>query len=1251
MTSASRKTINKLQQYAVLVAPGLNPCGCVVSRVGLTDGRADITLGHLTSPAMASQINSAPPATVDIHIPVDTGTAPRFHFRGKLTGADSAHFILSVSAPQTTLDDLASSLKSERKHPMVSDPATNDALKRLYQQHGIRLLERLLPDFLDMAGSGIEQDLENAAEMRDITRLKDMRFIFSSRQPQICQDFEARFTANNSTLTNDQTDQKAHPELHVLQQQVFEDWLDLQTVASRLSGHHTEKLFALNQLLGQVFRIDVTEATNPLSPGSLCSCLQYAIDRLGIASEHRKTIYGAFETALNDAWPPAVEALIEDLTRAGLTTLGYSQLPPNWSSRGGPEVAGDEASERPGGTENAAESRTQDTIDNDLPENAGSRSPYQSLFRLMGLESTGNTGPAGWQPSSPEFCADLKPKRSDLLERLQSSQPELSFALRDLANQDPDFGSSVDDSTLAKANLVDQLFAPLQAQPRISSGLRDKLEQLRLPVFEALLETPEFLNDEDHPAREIVNSLMRLCFAERASTKNLESTVSDIIDDLIHTDSLTPEQLGSLNSKLRTLVERQDQSFVRNSERLAKTLEGKERLNKTRKQVQRELNGIVGGQEIPTVLLTLLAAGWEQLMVLAMLREGPDSHYYGELLEVVSLLKTWLTPDTPHDEVAFERELESDNVLRFIDRELRTIGDITRFRSLMSELTGQLQQQQSISTVYLDVYGDKPVAEQQQEEVKQDRWTTRARELTVGDWVEITLDDGEVRKLRLVWGGEDVLRFVFLSPTGMSEISFNFQEFVQKLRSGDASLVEEGDIPFVDQSLFNMVQDVYRRLNFQATHDALTKCMHRHDFEKLVSAVVARGSRSDVAGALVVLDIDEFSVINSTYGAEAGDRLLEATGALIQKHCALQTPEPHAGRISGNEFAVLIDGLPTEESLDFAERLRQDFEDQEFAHGEASYRATLSASVCPITSKAVSAGDLLNAASLSLKSVKRLGGNRVELVRESGPQSKAETPQWVSEIDRSIRDGSLFIRAQAIVPLENANQSGKSYELLLGLTDAAGNQVSPQAYIEAAEQFRRSTRVDLWVVQEVIDWMNSNPDVLAGIDTLNVNLSGASLSDDRFMLDLENLLRSNQALTPKICFEVTETSAVANLHYAADFMRELKRLHCRFALDDFGTGLSSYAYLQKLPVDYVKIDGIFVRDMATNLTNYAMVRSINELCHFLDLKTIAEYVENLEIMETLREIQVDYAQGFGIAKPRRLDSLTRDIVLPTGACL
>lgn len=1236
---------------ALLVTQGLNPCGCVISSVDIRSDEVMLSLRHLTSPSVISHFSANTPQTVDLHV-LESGNSrhPHLHLKGRVCPGDDQKFVLSVNND----DDLSVNLEAlydlPAKQQVLSDRKALNGLQRLYQQHAIRFLEQLLPAFIDAAERAIEQALEHAAELREITRLKDIRYIFNSRQAQIYQNFEARFSANSALLATSPTSEKHTNELHVLQQHVFEDWLDLQTVASRLTKDHPGTLFALNQLLNQMFGQDITNTTNPLSPGALCACLQVATDRLGITSQDRHTIYRAFETVLQEIWAPAMQSFIKDCARAGLNTLEYDQLPPNWSLRDS-QTPG--AGHKSGLSSDPLQADSGDAAELASPQETADTEPApqptdQPLFRLLGLEQG---GARGWQRSSDQFCARLKPKRADLLEKLQAPQPELSQAIRELSDADQEFGNSVDQATLEKASFVDQLFAPLQSQSVMSAELQDKLEQLRLPVFEALLDTPEFLNEEDHPAREIVNDLMRLCFAERTSTKSLESTVSGIIDELIHAEDLNHEQLQGLKAQLKKLVERQDQSFLRNSERLAKTLEGKERLKETRRQVQHRLDTMLGGKEIPQVLLDLLESGWEQLMVLALLREGPNSHHYGELLEVVGLLQTWLIPDAQNDELAFERELESGPILHFIDRELRAIGDIGRFRSVMADLTGQLQQHQTVSTVFLKAYGDAQTPHTGPDEIESDRWTTRARELAVGHWIELTLDDGDKRKLRLVWGGEDVLRFVFLSPTGMSEISFDFAEFVQKLRTGEASLVEEGDIPFVDQSLFNMVQDVYRRLNFQATHDALTGCMHRHDFEKLVSALLARSENADQPGALVVMDIDEFSVINATYGAQAGDRLLQATGELAQKHCRLRRPEPHAGRISGNEFAILMDQSAVEDSLDFAERLRQDFENQVFSHGDAEYQATLSVSVCPISQAFASAGDLLNSASLSLKSVKRLGGNRVELVKGSGQPAKSDTPQWVSEIDRSIRDGSLFLRAQPIVPLNRSASAGKSYELLLGMTDASGNQVSPQAYIEAAERFRRSTQVDLWVVQEVLDWMRANPLILSDIGTLNVNLSGASLSDDRFMLELEALLKAHRDLAPKICFEVTETSAVANLHYAADFMRELKRLECRFALDDFGTGLSSYAYLQKLPVDYVKIDGIFVKDMTTNLTNYAMVRSINELCHFLDLKTIAEYVEDMEIFETLKEIQVDFAQGFGIAKPRRLDSLKHEARTPTGLCL
>ncbi|MEQ5836266.1 DUF1631 family protein [Marinobacter sp. NFXS9] len=1218
----------------ILVAPGAPPCGCVISDVGRLNRQVTLSLSQLTSPSARLHLSDGHAHQAELHLfQLTDAEDQRIHFKGRATWDSGQALTFQAQPNQPALD----ALQALKQPPWPRNHVDVEPLKPLYWQHSIRLLERLLPEFLENARDGIEKDLDNAAELREMTRLKDMRFIFNSRQTQIFRDFEARFSAINGNLATASAASDQSNELHLLHQQVFEDWLGLQRVAARLADSHANTLFILNQLLSRISGQDVRDPDNPLSPRSLCVCLQYAVDRLGISREHRQTIYHAFELALNEVWPRAVQSLIRDGHRAGLRTLNYSDLPSNWSLR---ESTPSEAPQ----TDDTATDTYPPSRDSAAPtEEAHSppHTPEQSIFRLMGLQHSLDGNLEGWHRSNPQFCENLKPKRADLLKKLRTDHPEISRAIHELAESDPDFYDSLDPQTLEKADLVDQLFLPLQSENGLSDALRNQLEQLRLPIFEDLLNTPEFINEKDHPAREIVNDLMKLSFADRISSKTLESTVSSIVEELIQPGARDSGRIQDLNQTLKKLVERQEQSFLRNSERLAKALEGKERLRKTRRHVQRELNTRLAGNDVPAVLLDLLESGWEQLMVLALLREGPESPHYEELLEVVTLLLEWLSPEGQPEERAFERELESGTVLNLIDRELRSAGNNPRFQSIMAELTDQIQHPQSSRTVRIEQYGEDDEQQTPPEEPDASRWIHRARALTAGDWVELALSSGERRRIRMIWGGEDVLRFVFLSPKGMSEISFEFTEFVHKLATGEAWLVDEGDAPFVDQGLFNIVQNVYQRLNFQATHDALTGCMYRHDFEKHLAAVLT-DSPDNATGALVVLDIDEFSVINASYGSQSGDAMLKATAQLIQRHVEKRESETYLGRISGNEFAILLGRTSVEEGLDFAEILRRDFEKQTFHHDEARFGATISSCVCPVTRDTGSAGDLLNRTSLSLKAVKRLGGNRTELVRDASTPSQTTTPQWVSEIDRSIRDRSLYLRAQPIIALDNVHGKGKSYELLLGLTDPSGKEVSPQNYIEAAEKFRRSTLVDLWVVDEVLDWMNRHPQIVAGIESLNVNLSGSSLSDDTFMLKLESVLRQNRSLTPKICFEITETSAVSNLHYTADFMRELKRLDCRFALDDFGTGMSSYAYLQKLPVDYVKIDGMFVRDMETNLTNYAMVRSINELSHFLDLKTVAEYVENLEILETLKEIQVDFAQGYGIAKPRRLDSLKKE---------
>ncbi|HBX41235.1 MAG TPA: histidine kinase, partial [Marinobacter adhaerens] len=235
------------------------------------------------------------------------------------------------------------------------EAATPDpSLKQLYHQHCRRLLEQLLPEFMEGTFEGIEADLEEAAELREITRLKDMRFIFQSRQQRMLQDFQAQFQANQATLEPAAESRAGNKELHLLQQHEFEDWLDLQAIATRVNKANTGANFLLNQFLNQIFRQDVNDDNNPLTPRALCVCLQYMVDHLGIAREHRLTIYRAWENALVRVWPAAIRSLINDCRRAGLEAIDITELPANWSLRDR-EHATDDAGSATAATEDSSE--------------------------------------------------------------------------------------------------------------------------------------------------------------------------------------------------------------------------------------------------------------------------------------------------------------------------------------------------------------------------------------------------------------------------------------------------------------------------------------------------------------------------------------------------------------------------------------------------------------------------------------------------------------------------------------------------------------------------------------------------------------------------------------------------------------------------------------------------------------------------------------------------------------------------------
>jgi len=459
-------------------------------------------------------------------------------------------------------------------------------------------------------------------------------------------------------------------------------------------------------------------------------------------------------------------------------------------------------------------------------------------------------------------------------------------------------------------------------------------------------------------------------------------------------------------------------------------------------------------------------------------------------------------------------------------------------------------------------------------------------------------------------------------------------ELYNRRKDGTVYVEEQTITPVtgVDGSIRHFVavkQDVTQRrrteerIRYLALHDPLTDLGNRRAVEESLERVVARARRG-TPGSLLLLDLDHFKVVNDTLGHAAGDTVLVELARLLG---TLRRPGDEIARIGGDEFVLVLEGIPAEAGRMVAERLRRAVHEHRFEVGNRRFDLGVSLGVVPIDGR-LNAAELLALADAALYSAKERGRNRVVLVDASvTPTPLSEASVWASRVKDALRDRRFVLAYQPILRLETGRTA--HYEALIRLRDDGGGLVGPGAFLPAAEQFGLLPQLDTWVVDEVLDVLGKRDDV-----EIFVNLSGASLGEEGHLLSIEERIRESGIGTGRLAFEVTETTAVRDMIAAREWMRRLRDLGCRFALDDFGIGFSSFSYLQSLPADYVKIDGSFIRDLDTNLANRALVKAIDTVAHTLGKETIAEQVENLGSVAVLRELGVEFGQGFALGEPR-----------------
>ena len=518
-------------------------------------------------------------------------------------------------------------------------------------------------------------------------------------------------------------------------------------------------------------------------------------------------------------------------------------------------------------------------------------------------------------------------------------------------------------------------------------------------------------------------------------------------------------------------------------------------------------------------------------------------------------------------------------------------------------------------------------------------WLNRARRLCAGDGLLVTDSGAPARRLTVAWVGIDHEMLLLVDARGHKADSPILQEMAMRLRRGTATMLPRHQHPLVARALRAALAAMHDGIEHVATHDRVTGLANRKQFEGELGSALTSAVQEHMEHVLLHIALDNHALALEQGGASAAESVARSAAKTL-----LQTQDKpgHVASLGDGSFGVLLENCSIDTGSKLAERLCNTLCAQAIEHDGVSYGTAARVGVARMDKRAPDIESVLQAARTAIGTDAEQAGERVVLGRRDGEGKRGGGPmmEWVPLLNRTLREDEARFRWQRITPLREDMEPTPFYEILLGVRDDHGKPVAPENLLQAAVYYQHMEELDRWVIRNALAWMAGNPARLADVGACAINLADITLADERLVEFVVDELLASGVPPGKVCFEISEAAVLANLAAVEDLMFTLREYGCRFTLVDVGGGGSAYEHLERLPVDFVKIGGIFVRDIATSADDLAVVQSIHEIGRFLGKQTIAECVEDDDTLRVLREVGVDYAQGFHIDRPRHVDDDT-----------
>lgn len=1119
-------------------------------------------------------------------------------------------------------------------------PEQNNAYRAIVEQEALALIDRLpkawLPAFLEATFERVNM-AHNTAEQQQWFAIEkhckaQARAFYDAFHACLVQSLQ-RWQQGLPELTEEQQEEDGERRLSLIQQSEFEDWLLAKVALSHVQSKLGHISLEVRQLLDTVGVLDPQQGFNPIGAHAVTKAFQVGLERLALPTEARPIAFDTFEATTLPLMQQTYQALCRQIDIP--LTFRYRRITPvvatqtsghgaTMSSLTSAPAASPLASTIPSHASAIIDRSESDAIDSGRPSDSlhafqrHQQQAQQAFANIQSLLQLRQQNRQGVSIAPSDTLPEAKNTQViDVLRELSQHESAPKDVREQLEQSLAEQSVSLPESSRNAIDTLEQVTQNLLGHEHVADFIKPFIAHLSWPMMRLMLQDPSVLFNPEHPGRLLLNQLARLGKLTTSGEQRLSEQLHRFIDPVAADLECDEHALEELLENIQSLVSQAERKAQQNRDRVAQAAAGEYKLQQTRRLIERLIGKDSSGRTLPECVVDWLQHGWQPLLSLLLLREGQDSKRFQGAVKLYRQVLVLFNANNAGRRELLERFRP---MMSLAQRELDALnGNQPQHQQWHDAILQAAQQHLDEGHVRATV--DLPAFIMDDEETPAPgRGLRKVQNLQVGDWL-LLVDTDDV--VSIAWIADDGAKFACVNHSGMKVLDFSLLQLTNAFESGRVKRLYEQEESAVDQSIDQLVQQIYRDLSEQANVDALTGLYTRQYFIRQLDDLRTQSQLSSTEHSLCLVNIDQFKLINQQYGIEGGDACLQSIATVLED----VLPTALCARLGSNEFAILLTHTDLEHSKEQARHVLQRIASCAIQAEQHTFYVHASLGLAVLSTHQSDTANWVAQAEAACALAKEKGGNGIECYQADHHryQLQHDDLEWLRRIRDAEQQQRLRVVCLPLQSLQTRHDQRPHIELNLALVEDDTVCVPPSSVRHIRGALPHLQQTDRWLLEHLCHWLRQHSAVALPIQRIMLRITAGALMDEQLVDYLFEQAHEQQLPLSKLCFIVTNIDAVAQPQELIDCMYEIRNLGCHFALADFGTGQSSFEHMKHFPADYVKIDRRFVEGLHHSSADYALVKSTQDIAHFMAKKTIAEYSEQPQIQPILQSIGVDFA--------------------------